>query len=210
MQTQIFKANLLTPAQITQLANALTKGALAVLPTDTVYGLGTGAGNETAVQKIYTIKKRAASQPLQLLVGDLETACQVAQFSAGVARLAKTYWPGGLTLIVPPTAAGKPLLRGATGVGLRVPAHPVLLQILKHMSGPLACTSANLHGQPVLTQEEDVIHTFNGQVDFIITEGSLSPVASTVLDATQTPARVLREGAVSKQALAQTLGQPVH
>ena len=207
--TTIFNVKTLTPAQTADLAHALDNGALVVFATDTVYGIGTGAFCETSVQKIYTIKKRPATQPLQILVADASQARKIVQFSPGVAQVAKTYWPGGLTLILPPTDGGKALLRGASGLGIRVPAYEPLRRILAQMNGPLCSTSANLHGQPVLTDEKDVLRTFDGHVDYILLGGTLSPVASTVLDVTVCPAQLLREGSILKQDLARVYGAPI-
>ena len=207
--TTILKADTLTPAQTAGLARALDNGAVAVFATDTVYGIGAGAFCETAVQKIYTIKKRPAHQPLQILTADAAQAEQIAQFSSGAARVAQTYWPGGLTLILSPTEAGKGLLRGAAGLGIRVPAYEPLRRVLAQMRGPLCSTSANLHGQPVLTDEQSVLGTFDGLVDFILLGGTLSPTASSVLDVTVTPARLLREGSILKQDLARVYGAPI-
>ena len=205
MKTQILKDK----ANATVLARALEQGAVAVFATDTVYGVGTGAFCETAVQKIYTIKQRPVAQPLQILVGSVEQAQQIAQFSPAALRVAHKYWPGGLTLIVPPTQEGKPLLRGAKGLGLRVPAYEPLCRVLSQMRMPLCSTSANVHGQPVLTDETSVLDTFDGQVDYILLGGTLSPTASSVLDVTVNPARLLREGSILKQDLQQVWGEPI-
>ena len=209
MKTQILKCSELTGEQIKEVARALVRGAIAVFATDTVYGLGTGAFCEQSVQKIYTIKQRPATQPLQLLVADMASAQRVAQFSQGAKRVAQKYWPGGLTLIVPPSPAGKELLRGANGLGLRVPDYQPLQQVLSAMRVPLASTSANLHGQPVLTQEQEVLDTFDGSVDYILLGGTLSPMASSVLDASVTPAKLLRPGSILKTDLQGAFGAPI-
>ncbi len=205
MKTQILKNNV----EVTALARALEEGAVAVFATDTVYGIGTGAFCETAVQKIYTIKQRPLAQPLQILVASVEQARQVAQFSPAALQVAQKYWPGGLTLIVPSTKEGEPLLRGAKGLGLRVPAYEPLRRVLSQMRMPLCSTSANVHGQPVLTDEASVLETFDGQVDYILLGGTLSPTASSVLDVTVNPARLLREGSILKQDLQQVWGEPI-
>lgn len=207
--TTVLKAEALTPAQVTDLARALDGGAVAVFATDTVYGIGTGAFCETSVQKIYTIKKRPVHQPLQILVASVEQAQQIARFSPQALRVAKTFWPGGLTLILPPTDEGKTLLCGASGLGIRVPACEPLRRVLAQMNGPLCSTSANLHGQPVLTDEKDVLHTFDTVADYMVLGGTLSPTASSVLDITVNPARLLREGCILKQDLARIYGAPI-
>ena len=205
MKTTVLKNNVDGVA----LAHALEEGAIAVFATDTVYGIGTGAFCETSVQKIYTIKKRPANQPLQILVAQIEQARRIGQLSPGAVQVAQAYWPGGLTLILPPTDEGKMLLRGATGLGIRIPAYEPLRQVLAQMKGPLCSSSANLHGQPVLTQEQEVLSAFDGLVDFIWLGGTLSPTASSVLDVTVTPPRLLREGSILKQDLARVYGAPI-
>lgn len=207
-RTRIINSAQLAEPLISEVARALEQGALAVLPTDTVYGLGTGAFCEQSIEQIYALKKRPATSPLQILTGSLAQAQKVADFSAGAQRLAEVYWPGALTLIVPPSLEGKPLARGFAGLGLRVPGNDFLVNLLQRLSMPLACTSANVHGQPVLRHEEDIIRTFDGKVDFIFLGGTLSPVASSVVDTTQ-KGRLLREGGISRGDLERVYGAPL-
>ena len=208
-RTRIFKTSEMTAGQLQQAARALDEGAVAVVPTDTVYGIGTGAFCEEAIREIYRIKERPASSPLQILTGTLEQARRVAQFSPGAEKLAAAYWPGALTAILPPAAAGNTLTRGFAGLGLRIPGNTCLVQLLEHMAHPMACTSANLHGQPVLTEENAILQTFDGKVDFIFLGGTLSPVASSVVDLTGPSPVLLREGGVSRMDLERTLGEPM-
>lgn len=206
MKTRVFKIADVSLADMLRLASELQAGAVAVLPTDTVYGIGTGAYQEASIQKIYQLKNRPATSPLQLLTGSLAQARQEAEFNGNAEKLAVRFWPGGLTLIVPPTEQGKPLCRGFAGLGFRIPGHPFLVELLRKMSGPLACTSANLHGQDVITEEKILLETFDGKVDYILLGGTLSPVASSVVDLTAAP-RLLREGAISRSALQAALGE---
>ncbi len=205
-QTQIFDVATLDLHTLQQIAQAVNQGAVAVLPTDTVYGIATGAFCEQGIEQICQIKKRPTYQPLQLLMADVAQAMQVAQFSEGAMRLAKAYWPGALTLILPPTEKGKALLRQSPGVGIRVPKMDFLQKFLTQLKGPLACTSANEHQQPVLTREEDLVKLFNGKVDFILKGGVLSPIASSIVDFMQSP-RLLREGSIARKDLERVLGQ---
>lgn len=200
----------LSAAQIESIARALCAGAVAVFATDTVYGIGTGAFCESSIQKIYTIKKRPLSMPLQILVGSVAQACQIAHMPPAVQRVACRYWPGALTLILKPSALGKRLLRGFSALGIRVPGHEVLTRLLAACTMPLASTSANVHGQPVLTQQEAVVETFAGQVDYILTDGVLPATASSVLDVTASTPRLLREGSILKTDLQQVLGIPIN
>ena len=102
---------------------------------------------------------------------------------------------------MPPNEKGQALRRGFAGLGLRVPNHPGLLHLLEKLSAPLACTSANVHGRPVITTEQDLLAFCEGKVDFILTDGTLSPVASSVVDLTARPAVLLREGALTRRTL---------
>ncbi len=190
-------------------AGALANGAVAVFPTDTVYGIGTGAFCQEGIAEIYRLKQRPQTQPLQILTDTLERALEVGIFSAAAQRLARAFWPGALTLIVPPTEKGRALTCGAAGVGIRIPAHPLLLNILHVLTMPLASTSANVHGQPVLTEEKTLAGIFGKKTAIIIGDGTLSPVASSVVDLTQDNApRLLREGSIRREALERILEQP--
>ena len=208
MKTQIFPINTLTADELGDIAQAIEKGAVVALATDTVYGLAANAFNEKAIARIYTLKERPAGMPLQILLSSTQAAKQITQWDLRASRLADAFWPGALTLILPASEEGKPLLRGSAGLGLRVPGHPGLLRLLQHLSTPLACTSANVHGYPVITQEHDLISFANGQVELILTQGDLSPVASSVLDLTG-PAHLLREGALPRAVLEEVLRQPI-
>ena len=206
MKTQIYPINQLTPTQLADVARAVKGGALAALATDTVYGLAASAFEEKAIQRIYTLKERPAGMPLQILIGCVAAAREIVCWNDGAEKLASAYWPGALTMILPANEKGQPLLRGAKGLGLRVPKHAGLLQFLKVLDAPLACTSANAHGKPVITTQEDLISFCGGKVEFILTDGTLSPVASSVVDMTGAPA-LLREGALPRRALENILNQ---
>ena len=205
-RTQIFNLADVTPALVLQTARALAQGALAVIPTDTVYGIATGAFCEQSIREIGRLKNRPVSQAFQFLMSDMQQVRRVAQLGAEASALARAFWPGALTLILPPTPQGRPLLRGFEGLGIRVPAAPFLQQLLKQTQTPLACTSANRHGSPVLTKEQDLVELFEGKVDFIFKGGTLTPLASSVVDLTGQP-RLLREGALPKKELEQVMGR---
>jgi L-threonylcarbamoyladenylate synthase len=204
-QTKIFKHWELSPEVVSRLAAALEDGAVGVFPTDTVYGIGTGALTEKGIAQIYDIKKRPASMPLQIMTSSADRALDLAQFSPQALRLARKFWPGALTLIVPPSPKHKGLARGFDGLGIRVPQYAFLEALLDTMTTPLAMTSANLHGQPVWTQEKPVIKAFNGKVDFIVLGGTLSPTPSSVVDCCGEKPVLLREGQLLRAALEHTI-----
>ena len=208
MKTQMWPINQLTDAQLTEVGGALQKGAVVALATDTVYGLACDAFNQKAAERIYRLKERPAGMPLQILIGSEQAARQLVCWDERAARLANAYWPGALTVIALPTEKGKNLLHGQTGLGLRVPQHKGLLKLLNTLDFPLACTSANLHGKPVIMKEKELCEFCRGKVEYILAEGTLSPLASSVIDITQ-EAVLLREGAVSRRALEAVLKEPL-
>lgn len=208
MQTRIFKTSEVTAEELEKAVNAIEKGALAVLPTDTVYGVGTGAFCEESILKIYQLKQRPTDTPFQILTGSVEQAREVACFSEQAEKCAHHFWPGALTMIMPPKEKGRALTRGFEGLGIRVPKNDFLVKLLNRLAGPMACTSANVHGQPTLLDEKNILETFNGKVDFIFLGGTLSPVASSVINLMGTPT-LIREGGISREKLEQVLGQPL-
>ena len=209
MKTQIFNITCLTAQELLSAARAITEGAVAVFPTDTVYGIGTNAFNEKSISRIYQIKNRPGNSALQILTGTLEQAKEVVQWGPRAQKLADAFWPGALTVIIPACPKGEPLLRGFGALGLRVPGNEFLVKLLSQMGAPMASTSANLHGQPTLTREEDILDTFEGKADLIFLGGTLSPVASSVITLAEEKPRLLREAAVSRGRLEAVLNEKV-
>lgn len=210
MTAKIYNACELSSDDKKEIARALENGAVAVFPTDTVYGIGTGAFCEASIARICALKDRPLSQPFQLLASSVEQAASVGVFCAEAEKLARVCWPGGLTLIVPPNEKGKPLARGFAGIGLRVPSCAFLTDILAEMKHPLASTSANVHGQPVLTDAQYIINTFSAKADIIIAGGVLKSTASSVVNFSVGKEPVLvREGTFSKAQLEEILGFPL-
>lgn len=206
-QTKIFKRWDLSPELTEQLAAALEKGAVGVFPTDTVYGIGTGALAPNGIEEIYALKKRPKTAPLQIMTSSADRALGLAKFSQPALRLARKFWPGALTLVLPPSEDSKKLARGFAGLGIRVPKYDFLEALLDAMVMPLAMTSANLHGQPVWTQEAPVVKAFEGKVDFIVLGGTLSPTASSVVDCCGEQPVLLREGQLLRSVLEHTMEQ---
>lgn len=201
----IYPIDKMTQAQTAQVAARIDAGAVAVFPTDTVYGIGTNAFNEEAISRIYQIKQRPASSALQILVGNARQAREITRWDENAEKLARAFWPGALTVILRPNEKGLALRRGFEGLGLRVPGRAALTRLLALMKAPMASTSANLHGRPVITQEEELLNFFDGKADIILTGGDLSPVASSVIDMTA-QAKLLREAAVGRARLEEVLG----
>jgi L-threonylcarbamoyladenylate synthase len=180
----------------------LARGGLVAFPTDTVYGVGAPAFDVRSVERIFTVKGRDPEKAIPILIAEPESAGLVAEsFTANVRRLAEAFWPGPLTLVVRklPTVPER-VSRGPT-IGLRVPDHPVALELLR-ASGPLAATSANPSGGPDPRTAEEVAAGLGGGVDLIL-DGGVVPGgrASTVVDCTVDPPALIREGPFSLEAI---------
>lgn len=199
-KSRIFKTARITPKELAKIAADINDGAVAVFPTDTVYGIGTNAFNEESIRRIYEIKNRPAAVPLQILVGSVPLAQEIVLWNESAEKLAAAFWPGALTMILTPNEKGRALRRGFAGLGLRVPGNPFLVGLLETMRAPLASTSANLHEMDVITTEKELLKTFENKADIILLGGTLSPVASTVLNMTESPVMV-REAAITWEEL---------
>jgi L-threonylcarbamoyladenylate synthase len=195
---------------ITQAAQILRAGGLVAFPTETVYGLGADATNPDAVARIFTAKGRPATNPLIVHVADIDVARRYAAVWSDLAdRLARHFWPGPLTLVVPSAAAIVDGVRaGGSTVGLRVPAHPMALQLLRAFDGPVAAPSANRseHVSPTLAQH--VIDDLGGGVNLVLDGGPCGVgIESTVLDVTGDRPRLLRPGSVTAAEIEAVIGR---
>jgi tRNA threonylcarbamoyl adenosine modification protein (Sua5/YciO/YrdC/YwlC family) len=179
-------------------AAALRAGGVIVLPTDTVYGLVALASVASATAHLFALKQRAEDVPLAVLCASREQALGLAAapVDPAVAAVAERWWPGPLTLVVP-RRPGVDLHLGepATTVGLRVPDDELVRAVAERV-GPLAATSANRHGEPVAATAAAARDTFGASVALVVDGGRLSERSSTVVDATDSPWRVLREGPI--------------
>ena len=190
-------------------AAILRAGGLVSLPTETVYGLGANALDAAAVGRIFVAKQRPAWDPvivhisdLAMLEGLVETIPEAAR------RLMEAFWPGPLTLLLPRTAAvpdavtaGRPL------VGVRMPAHPVALELIRRAGVPVAAPSANLFGHTSPTTAAHVLEDLDGRIDAVLDGGATDHgVESTVVDPGQSPMVIYRPGAVTTVQIRDTAG----
>ncbi|MBN3033323.1 MAG: threonylcarbamoyl-AMP synthase [Candidatus Saganbacteria bacterium] len=178
--------------QLKKAVKTLKTGGVIAFPTETVYGLGALLKNKKAIARIFAIKNRPKTKPLQILVASLEQAKKLGKFNKKALALAEKYWPGPLTLIVGKKRAVPKLVTGGRStVGLRIPDHKLALELIKKC-GPLAATSANLAGErPALTAKE-AAQKFPA-LRTILPGRARSGKASKVVDATD-GFRVLRGG----------------
>ncbi|MCG9128605.1 threonylcarbamoyl-AMP synthase [Candidatus Poribacteria bacterium] len=189
--------------QIKKAVATLTIGGVIAIPTDTVYGLGVDAFNEDAVQKLYTIKGRPEEKPIPLVIGSVAEVSKVAQnIPDFFYHLTKKFWPGGLTIIVQSKNLLTQLTAGGNTVGLRIPNHTLLLNILKEFGGPMAITSANLSGNPASTSTQEFGLELTNKLDYIVDDGKTpGPIPSTVYDISVSPPIIRREGIISEETL---------
>lgn len=199
-------------ADIERAARILRAGGLVAFPTETVYGLGADATNETAVARVFALKGRPADHPLIVHLPSVEALGLWAREVPSAAHLvASRFWPGPLTLIL---KRGPAVLDAVTGgqdsVGLRVPGHPVALALLREFGSGVAAPSANRFGRISPTRAAHVIDEFGAEVDYVIDGGSCTVgVESTILDLTSDRPRILRPGGVTSAMIAELLGEVV-
>ncbi|MFQ3651573.1 MAG: L-threonylcarbamoyladenylate synthase [Gemmataceae bacterium] len=163
----------LTPGQLDLAAQLLRGGQLVAFPTETVYGLGADALNPHAVAAIYQAKGRPAHNPLIVHVADQACAQSLAQWNEAAQRLAQQFWPGPLTLVLPARPTVPAIVRaGGPSVALRMPAHPVALELLRLTGRPLAAPSANRSGRLSPTTPEHVLKDLEGRIAAVILGGA--------------------------------------
>lgn len=189
---------------LAEAARILAAGGVIVFPTDTVYGLACDLFNEEAVNRIYRIKARPAYLPLIAMPAEAEEWPQVAsELPECARRLMTRFWPGPLTIIVP---ARKDIpavvLGGGRTIGMRIPDHDAARQLLRLAGRPLATTSANLSGRPATCTAQDAAAQIGDAVDLILDAGPCpGGQASTVVDCTVEPPKILREGPITAEML---------
>jgi len=186
----------------------LRAGELVAFPTDTVYGVGAHAFMEAAVASLYVVKERTLEKAIPLLLSSGGDLSQVAEPVPVLAwTLARQFWPGALTLVVPKGPAVLDVVSPGPGVAVRVPDHPVAIELIRRLGAPLATTSANLSGGPSPTTAEEVLEQLAGRIALILDGGPCAGgVPSTVLDLTTSPPRILRAGGIPADALAKVIG----
>ena len=192
------------PEALRRAAGVLGAGGLVALPTDTVYGVVADPLSETAVERIYEAKGRDRLKPLAALAADVAAAWALcAEVSDAARRLADSFWPGALTIVVPAGDACPLSLAGVDGyVGLRVPRHPFVRELCGALDGALASTSANPSGGPDPLSADAVAETLGASVDLIVDGGPCRCASpSTVVRLEPGRIDILREGAVSRRAL---------
>jgi L-threonylcarbamoyladenylate synthase len=205
LNTQTFKPD---PKGLLQAADALRDGGLVAFPTETVYGLGADAQNDTAAAKIYAAKDRPKFNPLIAHFADVAQAKCHVQWSDAADQLTEAFWPGPLTLVLERLDTSNLSLllsAGLPSLAIRVPAHPIAKQLLANLGGPIAAPSANLSGQISPTRSEHVHADLFGRIDGIVDGGDCQVgLESTIIDLTGLPT-LLRPGGIPTEIIEKIL-----
>jgi L-threonylcarbamoyladenylate synthase len=186
---------LASPEEVAAFAALLARGGVAAIPTETFYGLAADPTSEAGVRRVLALKRRGAAKPLLVLFGERRQLERLG-VAAAAATLDRFFaiWPAPLTVVLP-LARSIPASRDASTLGVRVPSHGALLELLARV-GPVTGTSLNRSGDEPCSDPEDAARVAPGEIDVLV-DGGKTPGGrpSTLLDATVDPPRVLREGA---------------
>jgi L-threonylcarbamoyladenylate synthase len=202
------------PEARSEAIRVLLDGGVIALPTDTVYGIAVALATPGGIERLFAAKSRPPDKAIALLLADADQAPEIGVMSAAATALASAFWPGGLTLFVP-RRVDRPLPAALTGgteapgavatVGLRVPDHAAP-RALAAAVGPLPTTSANRSGEPEARDAGEIERLLGDSLELILDGGSsIGGPASTVVDATGEPLRILREGAIPAAEIARAL-----
>lgn len=188
-----------------ELVGIMRGGGLIAVPTETVYGLAGNGLDEKAVAEIYEVKGRPEVKPLSLMVHDaasMERYCESVPPQAYT--LAKRFWPGPLTIVMKAKPCVPEIVRaGGETVGLRCPDHPLTLELLEKSGVPFAAPSANPSGEPSPKNADSVLKYFDGKIDAVLDGGECGiGCESTLIDLSRTPYRILRQGALPADEIA--------
>jgi L-threonylcarbamoyladenylate synthase len=203
------------PEDLKRAAELLREGHLVAFATETVYGLGANALSAEAVTDIFKAKQRPSWDPLIVHIASVAQLADIAEvpseLTGRIEALAKAFWPGPLTLLLPrSTAIPDAVTAGRSLVGVRIPAHAAALSLLAAASVPIAAPSANLFGHTSPTTAAHVLADLDGRIDAVLDAGPTSiGLESTVLDPTQTPMMLYRPGAITPEQITAATGVAV-
>ncbi|EAC2499863.1 threonylcarbamoyl-AMP synthase [Listeria monocytogenes] len=191
-------------------AELLQNGECVAFPTETVYGLGADATNQAAIQKIYTAKGRPSDNPLIVHIARPDQMNSfVASYPPKAIQLMEKFWPGPLTVILPlkKDSLAANVSAGLSTVGVRMPEHPVSLELISAANVPVAAPSANRSGKPSPTTADHVIEDLDGKIAGIIDGGATGVgLESTVIDCSLEMPIILRPGGITKEQIEQVIG----
>jgi L-threonylcarbamoyladenylate synthase len=205
-RTRIYRG---TKRNLALLAGKLQQGELVAVPTETVYGLAANALDTQACARIFKAKRRPTTDPLIVHLHHFEQLAEIAKPNPAAVKLAKKFWPGPLTMILPKTKQVPDIVTaGKSSVAVRIPAHPLFRRLLKECGLPLAAPSANPFGYVSPTIAEHVRDNLNGKIGYILDGGSAQVgLESTIVDVRDPKhPRILRPGAITAEQIGRALG----
>ncbi|MBE5883755.1 MAG: threonylcarbamoyl-AMP synthase [Lachnospiraceae bacterium] len=197
-------------AKLRAAGEIVRQGGLVAFPTETVYGLGGDALNKESSHKIYAAKGRPSDNPLIVHICEFEDIYPIVrEVPEDAKRIAQAFWPGPLTMILPKSdKVPSETTGGLDTVAVRMPAHPVAQRLIAYSGGYVAAPSANTSGKPSPTVAKYVVEDMHGKIDVIIDGGEVGiGLESTIIDLTVSPPMVLRPGYITREKLAEVLGQ---
>jgi L-threonylcarbamoyladenylate synthase len=192
---------------LTEALIALRNGGVVSLPSDTLYALVARAGDPAAVDRVFAIKGRDNTKALPLFVADAAMAERCAVLNDLARRLVASFWPGALTVVLPKQPGfDSAALSGGDTVALRVPDHDLLRRAIAELDAPLTATSANRSGGPDPATADEVKRQLGSDVDYVLDAGPCAVgVSSTIVDCCGAVPVILRQGAISKEAIDRAL-----
>ncbi len=213
MKTEVIRIN---PEQIDsekmqKAAQLIRQGEVLAFPTETVYGLAADFFNRQAVDKIFELKKRPRQKPLTVQIRDIRHLERIARdIPTAAYQLMSRFWPGPLTLVLPACKASNPAggsRKQSRTIGVRIPDNKIALSLIEESQTLLVAPSANLSGRPEAQTAEDVLQTFDGLIAMVIDGGKVElGMASTVVDFSTSPYKILRAGTISREELEVVIG----
>ena len=185
-------------------AKIIKNGGIVVFPTETVYGIGTNGLDEEAVKILYKVKQRPIEKPISLLVSNMEMINQIAKDITELEyKIMEKFFPGPLTIILKKKETVPDIITaGKETVGVRMPSGEIARKLVEYANVPIAAPSANLSGEPSGTNIQDIIKSFDGQVDYFIDGGeSKIGISSTIVQVIDGVPHILRQGSITKEQI---------
>jgi L-threonylcarbamoyladenylate synthase len=196
-----------TPDNIHKAALAMKKSGLVIYPTDTVYGLGCDPFNVKAVEKVFKVKGERKSKPLPILASEMKAVERIAHMNKDAKKIAKKYWPGPLTLVVPKKPALPSIVTcNLESVGVRIPNHKVALQLITLCGGLIVGTSANKTGEKPPKTAQEAASQLGERVDIVL-DGGQAPLSqeSSIVNLTSKTPKMIREGPIKLTHIMNTI-----
>ncbi len=207
-----YATRLLSPHAISIAAEFLQRGEVVAFPTETVYGLGAAIFDPLAIAKVFKAKRRPSDNPLIAHISSLQGLLQLStDIPSEVFSLAEAFWPGPLTILLPRLSSVPDLAcAGLPTIGVRMPAHPLALELIDLVGEPLVAPSANLSGLPSSTTAAHVLEDFDGKIAAVLDGGACTVgLESTILQLGNGKPKILRPGRISQEEISSILGYPV-